>query len=423
MSVLTLLPIVFRSLLNRRVTAFLTVLSIAISVTLFLGVEKIRAGAQAGFASTVSDTDLIVGARSGAINLLLYSVFRIGDATNNVTWDTYQQIAARPDVAWAIPISLGDSHRGYRVVGTTSAYFEHYRTGDRLPLAMEAGQPFENLFEAVIGADVAEALSYTIGQEVIIAHGIGAVSFASHDNLPFRVVGILKRTGTPVDRSVHVSLAAIEAIHQGWGGGAAPRGRDRLSASEVEALDLEPQSITAFLLGLKSRIAVLRAQREINAYRQEPLLAIIPGVALTQLWDVVSVAETALSGIAAFVILTGLFGLMTNILTSLNERRREMAILRSVGASALHVFVLLVSEAVLLAAAGAVLGLVLVQLVIFVAAPLVVEATGVHIGQAGVTFFDLKTMGGVILLGGILAALPAWRAYRQSLADGLTVRL
>lgn len=423
MSALALLHIAFRSLLNRRVTALLTLFSIAISVTLFLGVEKIRAGAQAGFSSTVSGTDLIVGARSGAVNLLLYSVFRIGDATNNVTWQTYQEIVARPDVAWAVPISLGDSHRGFRVVGTTGAYFEHYRTGDREPLAMSAGRAFDGLFEAVIGADVARTLSYELDQEIVIAHGVGAVSFANHDNLPFRVVGILARTGTPVDRSVHVSLEAIEAIHEGWSSGAAPRGARQLTAAEVEALDLEPETVTAFLLGLKSRIAVLRAQREINEYRAEPLLAIIPGVALTQLWDVVSVAETALSGVAGFVILTGLLGLMTNILTSLNERRREMAILRSVGASAVHVFLLLVSEAVILALLGALLGLALVQLLILVAAPLVMDMAGVHIGQAGISLFDLQTLGGVVLLAAILSAVPAWRAYRQSLADGLTVRI
>lgn len=423
MPVTALLHIAVRSVLNRRVTAALTVLSIAVSVTLFLGVEKIRSGAQAGFANTVSGTDLIVGARSGAINLLLYSVFRIGDATNNVTWESYREIAGRDDVAWAIPISLGDSHRGFRVMGTTGAYFDHYLTGDRQALRFFDGRRFDDLFEAVIGADVAAELGYKVDQEIVISHGIGSVSFASHDNLPFRIAGILARTGTPVDRTVHVSLEGIEAIHLGWGGGAAPRGGSRPSADEVRQRDLEPETITAFLLGLKSRIAVLKAQRDINGYEPEALMAIIPGVALTQLWDVVGVAETALTAIAGFVIFTGLFGLMTNVLTSLSERRREMAILRSVGARAGHIFFLLVSEAMLLAAAGALLGLFLVQGVLWIAAPAVMEATGVFVGGMGVTAFDVTTLGAVIVLAGILAAVPAWRAYRQSLSDGLTVRI
>ncbi len=418
-----LLLIAFRSVVNRRVTALLTVFSIALSVTLFLGVEKIRSGAQTGFSNTVSGTDLIVGARSGALNLLLYSVFRIGDATNNVTWESFEDIASRPEVAWAVPISLGDSHRGFRVMGTTDGYFDHYRTGDRQLLQFSAGHRFEDIFDVVLGADVASELDYSLDQELIIAHGIGAVSFAKHDNLPFRVVGILERTGTPVDRTLHVKLEGIEAIHLGWSGGAAPVGRRAPTPDQVRAADLEPKSVTALFLGLSSRIAILTLQRDINTYNEEALMAIIPGVALTQLWDVVGVAETALSAIAVFVILTGLLGLTTNILTSLNERRREMAILRSVGAGAGHVALLLISEAAFLASAGAILGLGLVQVLIWIAGPLIVEATGVFVGSAGFTSFDFITVCAVVILAALLAAFPAWRAYRQSLADGLTIRV
>ncbi len=423
MPLTALFLIAFRSVVNRRITALLTVFSIALSVTLFLGVEKIRSGAQTGFSNTVSGTDLIVGARSGALNLLLYSVFRIGDATNNVTWESYKEISSRREVAWSVPISLGDSHRGFRVMGTTAGYFDHYRTGDKQLLRFSQGQRFEDVFDVVLGAGVASELDYDLGDEIVIAHGIGSVSFAKHDNLPFRVVGILEKTGTPVDRTLHVKLEGIEAIHLGWSGGAAPMGSRAPSVADVRATDLEPSSVTALFLGLNSRIAILTLQRDINTYDEEALMAIIPGVALTQLWDVVGVAEMALSAIATFVILTGLLGLTTNILTSLNERRREMAILRSVGAGARHVALLLVSEAAFLASIGAVIGLCLVQILLWVAGPLIVEATGVFVGGPSITFFDLLTVGAVILLAACLAAFPAWRAYRQSLSDGLTIRV
>ena len=121
------LSLALRSLANRRTTALLTLCAIAVSVALLLGVQKLRTAARDGFANTVSGVDLIVGARSGQINLLLYSVFRVGDATANVSWDTYQKVARRSDVAWTIPLSLGDSHRGYRVLGTNLDYFRHYR--------------------------------------------------------------------------------------------------------------------------------------------------------------------------------------------------------------------------------------------------------------------------------------------------------
>jgi len=412
-----------RSVLNRRTTAALTVISIALSVTLFLGVEKIREGAQSGFANTVSGTDLIVGARSGAINLLLYSVFRIGDATNNVSWETYEDIAKRPDVAWVVPISLGDSHRGFRVMGTQSAYFDHYKTGDQQKLKFLDGTVFTTLFEAVIGADVAQELNYSVGDKIVVAHGIGAVSFVKHEAMPFTVVGVLARTGTPVDRTIHVTLSSIEAIHQGWEGGAAPRGAGTTQAESFTGLELQPSSITAVFLGLTSRIGVLKVQRDLNEYAAEPLLAIIPGVALAQLWRVIGIVEIALTAISIFVVLTGLFALMTNILTSLNERRREMAILRAIGAGVRHIFLLLVTEAALLAGAGAVSALALVQLVLWGAAPLIVEATGVSVAGPGISLFDVVTVFVVVLIACLLSFFPAWRAYRQSLADGLTIKV
>ena len=124
---MTVVRLALQSLRNRWLTALLTVLAIAVSVVLLLGVEKIRTGAKASFANTISGTDLIVGARSGGIQLLLYSVFRIGNATNNMTWRSYEEIAKRKEVAWIVPLSLGDSHRGFRVLGTTKNYFDHYK--------------------------------------------------------------------------------------------------------------------------------------------------------------------------------------------------------------------------------------------------------------------------------------------------------
>src|SRR5262245_43687509 len=120
-----IVSLAWKSLRNRRATAALTVASIALAVALLLAVERIREQTREGFASTVSGIDLIVGARTSPVHLLLFSVFRIGDATNNVRFDTYRTIAGWPEVAWTIPLSLGDSHRGYRVVGTTGDYFEH----------------------------------------------------------------------------------------------------------------------------------------------------------------------------------------------------------------------------------------------------------------------------------------------------------
>lgn len=411
-----------RSLWNRRGTAMLTVFSIAVSVVLLLGVERVRTEARSGFTSTISGTDLIVGARSGDLNLLLYSVFRIGNATNNISWRTYEELAQRREVAWTIPISLGDSHRGFRVMGTTLDYFTHYRfAGDRT-LQFAAGGPFNDLFDAVIGADVARQLGYQTGQSVAIAHGLGATSFVNHDDKPFVIKGILKKTGTPVDRTVHVSLEAIEAIHADWQNGARQRGTG-LSVDAVRALEIKPAAITAFLVGLKSRAATFRLQRAINDYPDEPLSAIIPGVALQSLWDLVGIVEMALLAISGFVVLGGLLGLLTTILTNLNERRREMAVLRSVGARPWHIFALLISEAGLLAASGVVLGFGLLYLALAVFAPIVEERFGIFVALRPPGVYDLTISLIVVGVALLLGSIPAFRAYRNALADGLSIRL
>lgn len=410
-----------KSLLNRKATALLTVLTVAIAVVLLLGVERIRTQAKESFANTISGTDLIVGGRSGQVNLLLYSVFRIGNATNNIDWKSYQEFSQHPAVKWAIPISLGDSHKGFRVLGTNHSYFEHYRYGSKQPLTFSQGREFNGLFETVIGADVAQTLGYQVGSQIIIAHGISDVGFSRHDNLPFTVVGILAPTGTPVDKTVHVSLEAIEAIHVGWESGA--NLGHQPSAEQLAQRDFTPKQITAMLVGLKSKIQTFALQRQINDYPQEPLSAIMPSVALHELWGMMSVAEQALMVVSVFVVVAGLLGMLSSLLTSLQERRREMSILRAMGARPQHVFALLVSEASVLTLVGILLGVSVLYLLLALAAPLIASQYGIQIALAGLTAYEWQLLGCVQLAGIVIGFIPALRAYRQSLSDGMTIRL
>ncbi|MDJ0956891.1 MAG: ABC transporter permease [Arenicellales bacterium] len=419
---MAVLALAWKSLFNRRFTAFLTIGSIALSVMLLIGVERLRTEAKSGFANTISGTDLIVGARSGSIQLLLYSVFRIGNATNNISWESYQDIAGNKAVQWSVPISLGDSHRGFRVMGTDHAYFDHYKYARNRNLRFAQGKPFEDLYDAVIGSEVGRKLGYKLGDPIVIAHGAGKVSFHEHADKPFKVVGILAPTGTPVDQTVHVSLAGIEAIHIDWQSGAPVPGLT-ISAEQARKMDLSPKVITAFLLGLKSKIATFKMQRDINEYKEEPLLAILPGVALTELWGVMNMAEQVLLVVSIFVVLVGLSGMLVALLTSLNERRREMAVLRSVGAQQKHIFTLMVSEACVLTAVGIGAGLALLYVIMAVAQPIIQDRLGVYVGLGLPSGYELSLLGLVLLAGTFVGCIPAYRAYRNSLADGLTIRI
>ena len=414
-----MLRLALASLLARALTVSMTVLAIALSVALFLGVEKVRTGAKASFADTISGTDLIVGARSGSVQLLLYSVFRIGNATNNITWESYQDIAARPEVDWIVPMSLGDSHRQFRVMGTTLGFFEHYRYRQGRGLAVGQGALMDDLFDAVIGADVATTLGYAVGDPIVVSHGIA--SFSHHDDQPFRVAGILDKTGTPVDRTVIVSLEAIEAIHVDWQSGARIPGQTTPEAV-IRQMDLTPAAITAALIGVQSPLQTFRIQRAINTYPEEPLLAILPGVALQELWGIVGIAEEALLAVSAMVVVTALIGLMATIFSSLNERRREMAIFRAMGARPRTILSMLVLEAALTATAGALLGVALLYAGLVIAQPLLDSAYGLWLPIGAPTPRELTVLLAVVAAAAIVSLLPAYRAYRMSLADGMIVR-
>ncbi len=419
---MAILSLALKSLINRRFTVSLILLSIALSVTLLLSVERLRVESRNSFGNTISGTDLVVGARSGAINLLLYSVFRIGDATNNISWKSYQNFADKKQVAWTIPISLGDSHRGFRVMGTNQDYFQHYRYANKRNLAFQHGQYFDKTYHAVLGHEVAHKLNYRVGQKIIIAHGAGKTSFTMHDDKPFEVVGILDPTGTPVDRTVHVPLEGIEAIHSDWVAGRQVPGF-KINAEAALKKDLTPKVITAFLVGLKSKIATFKVQREINNYRKEPLLAILPGVALQQLWDLMSVAESALLIITAMVVSVGLIGMLTVMLAGLNERRREMAILRSVGARPGHILLLITGESLLLSLVGVAIGLILLYSGLLLVQPLAESNYGLYLPISLPSLREWLMLGLVGTSGLLIGLIPGYQAYRYSLADGMSIRI
>lgn len=417
-----LLSLAIKSAWNRRFTLSLTMMAIALSVTMLLGVERLRTQAHQSFSHSIAGTDLVVGARTSQVQLMLYAVFRMGEATNNMTWDSYQAIASNPMVAWSIPISLGDSHHGFPVLGTTTNYFEHFHYGDAQALSFSQGKPFKDTFDAVLGSEVALQRGYKLGDHITLSHGMADAGLPEHANKPFIITGILAPTGTPVDRTVHISLEAINAIHLDWVGGA-PMPGFSIPAQYVKKFDLAPKEITAALIGLKNRAAVFKVQRDVNNYAKEPLLGVMPGVALEQLWQVVNIAEKSLMAVSAMVVVVGLSGLIAVVLAGLNERRRELAILRSVGAKPLDVFTLLTSEGMFVTLAGIVFGVALLSTLTLFLSPIAQSRYGIVLQATAISLDELKLLAIVLGVGLSASLVPGYRAYKLSLVDGLTPRI
>lgn len=413
-----LLSLAWRSLRNRRLISALTAASIALSVALLVGIEHVRVGVRESFQGTIRGTDLIVGARGGTTQVLLSTIFGMSVPNGSISWATYERWAAHPAVKWTIPYALGDAHRGHRVIGTTGAFFEQYRFRDQR-VTFASGGPPSNDHEVAIGSDVAERLGYALGDSVVLAHGLGAVSFAEHEAHPFTVSGVIARTFTPIDRALYTTLEGLTAMHE-----AETQGGGLMMGPPPAALpEGTPPPITAFLVGTKNRFETLQLQREMNEDRQEALTAIIPGVALQQLWQTIGSAEVGLRVVSLFTVLVGLIGMCVALYASLESRRREMAILRAVGAGPRAIVSLLVLESGLLAVIGAASGVALVYAGIALARPAVEARFGLALTLHPLGATEWGFLALVVSAGTLVGVLPAWRAYRSSLADGLSPKL
>ena len=471
----TLIKVAYASLRYRIGGVGLTIASVTLSVFVLLSVEHIRQEARNGFASTVSGVDLIVGARTGEINLLLLSIFRVGNATANVSWGAVEEISEQKSISWVVPISLGDSHRTFRVVGTTAEFFSRYKYAQKKPLSFSQGGEFDALQDVVLGARAAVKLSYVLGDSLVLSHGVADTSFLHHEDLPFSVSGILERTGTPVDNAIFVSLNAIEAmhsedresenrqrLHEGHESHAAHEESEVHEGHEGHESDLMHEgeeshwaheeggahevhdaqegdsdhpnhkgeesdnyhdhraigSVTAILVGLDSPISTLVVQRWINEYSEEALLGILPGVALTQLWALLGNIEAVLLGISILVFVSSLLGLNAMLLASMRERRREIEILRSIGAPSLFIWGLLIIESLLIITIGVVLAIFGLLLAISLANDVLANELGISLSAQILNTSNLSAIGLIYLTALAMTLVPAWRAYSVSRSAG-----
>ena len=394
------LMLALKSLRYRHKSVALTLFAITISLLLLFAVEHTRHAAKASFTRTISGTDLIVGPRTGPINLLLYSVFKIGVPANAISMDSFAVLAANKHVKWAVPIALGDSHHGFPVVGTTADLFTYFQYGNKQPLTFRAGQPFTLDTDAVIGAEVAAHHNYAIGDTLHLHHGVGHVSFHQHDDVSFKITGILAPTGTPIDQTVHVTLAGLTLAHD-----------------QDQRIVNNPQSnnISAIYIGLQSKIGTLLMQRAVNQYQEEPLMSIIPGVVLNELWQLVGFVETLLLGIAWLIVLSTSIGLATMLLASMRERTQELAVFRSVGAPPRVIFWLIQAEALLITTVAIILSLVVLFVSLHVTNTWLAEAFGIFIDGNIFTSHTLWIALGVLLATFLTACVPAISAYKHAL--------
>ncbi len=395
MTIKFLTKLIVNSLLYRKSSIFLAVFAIAISTLVLLSIEHIRQSAKNSFNGTISGIDLIVGPRTSDLNLLLTTVFRLGAPSQNMSWDSYQKLKSNSNIEWVLPIALGDSHRGFRVLGTNTLFFEHFHYGKKRDLEFKTGRPLKDLFDVVLGAHVAKKLNYGLDKSIVLSHGVAEISFQNHDAYPFNVVGILKPTGTPIDNALYVSLSGLEAIH----------------SEPINGKVRTPKSITAAFVGLKSRLATFKVQRAINDSKHEALSAILPGVALTQLWQITKGLENTLQLISSLVLFASLLGLGAVLLATARERKPELTILQTLGLGPISMFFLVQAEAIGIALVGIGIAATGFSLILFFASDWIMSHYGIDIA---ITSFSIQNflLFAYVILGAILVAcIPAFGSF------------
>ena len=436
----------FQSLLNRWLSCLLIILTLSFSISLFFTVSRIQESVKSSFQNTISGVDSVIASRGGDLQILLNSVFLIGQPNTTIKWNTYKDIKDKKVINWVVPISLGDSHKGYRVIGTNNNYFSKMKYSSGKNIEFMVGKAFTDVFDVVLGSLVANKLNYTINSDISISHGLSESGqihtfktdnnnddhedhdeYANHEehnehdyeNLGFKVVGILKPTGTPIDSAVYISLAGYEAMHSGWIGN---QKVIDVSIDQILEKELQPKSLSAIFVSLKNRTQVFQFQRDVLNYNKEAITSVMPGITLSRLWTLTGNVDRAFKIITFFIIIIALLGMISMTIAGLNSRRREMAILRSVGASPSNIVSLLLFESIIISVVSCISGYIIMIVIFVLGKDYLQNNYGIFIDGFSIKIYDLQIIISIIFAALIATIIPAVQIYKNTLRDGLSVK-
>mgnify|MGYP003979498985 FL=1 len=415
-----MLSLLLKSMRSRIIPTSLVTISLMASMVLLLSIERIQQGAEEGFNQSISGVDAIIGPRSSSIELVLYTVFHLGRPTNNITTKTVNDVKLRGDISWLVPIALGDSHKGFRVVATEPNYFEHIKYANSQPLVFSKGVAFAELSEAVLGSDVAEKLSYTVGSKIQITHGSVESIGSKHDDFSFMVTGILNKTGTPIDQAIFLDLKGYELLHLGWKSGKKIFNLDDIDLSSLPDDALIPKTVTAAFIGLKSKLTLFNFSKNIREYPKEAISAVIPGIALSELWSIVGLVDKGFQLLSWIIIAISLIAMITLIIASLDNRKQEMTIYRANGASPKFLAMMVLCESIVIGLTAIVGAIILVTIVTYFATAQLNLALGISPSFKWISMDEIKVFSLILLAGALSSLIPASMVFRKNLHQTLS---
>ena len=406
--------IVRRSLSQHALSTLITILSTALACGLVMSVFSVARQSQDAFAGGPIGFDAVLGARGSPLQLVLNSVFHLETSPGNISWSSYEELRADRRVALAVPYAVGDNWHGYRIVGTTPELFTQAE-GSVAPRPREGGRVFDpTRREAVIGSTVADRTGLGVGSSFHPTHGIVDDERHAHDE-EYVVVGVLETTNSPSDRVVWIPIEGVFRMS-----GHVLRGTgESFEAQPGQAIADEHKEVSAVMLRLKSPQSGFQLGQKYNRKGSEATLAWPIAQVMTELFDKLGWVHRVLELVAYLVVAVAAGSILASLYNTMNERRREFAILRALGAKRRTVFAVIVMESATIAFFGALLGYAVYAAILATTASIVRERTGVALelwsGHPALVWTPL----GMLLLGALAGLIPAWKAYATDVADNL----
>jgi putative ABC transport system permease protein len=422
---MNLMSLVRRSLRQHALSSFVTIVSVGLAAGLTMSVFAINAQTYDAFTGGKVGFDAVLGARGSQLQLVLNTVFHLETSPGNIPWSLYKEIAERPSVTLAIPYAVGDNYQGYRIVGTTSEMFTKftYREGEGFVIK-GGGRVFdETKKEAVLGNYVAEKLGLTVGSTFNPYHGLQFDTSLGPDGKPrgqhrdqYTVVGVMEPTNGPSDRVLWIPIEGIYRMS-----GHILRGSGTIFRPTPDgAVPEEHREVSAVMLKLRNPQAGFLLGNEINNQGKVATLAWPIARVMAELFDRIGWVSRILTMVAYLIVVVAAGSILASIYNTMNERRREFAILRALGARRATVFSAIVLEASTITTLGALLGFLIYGGILAAAFVIVRAQTGVVLDAFKFDHALWMTPVGMVLLGALAGLVPAFKAYRTDVASNLT---
>lgn len=384
----------WKNLLAKPLNTGLSILLLMLGVAMISLLLLMSTQLEEQFQKNIKGIDMVVGAKGSPLQLILSAVFQVDNPTGNISLSEVEQLKRNRLVAQGIPLSYGDSYRGFRIVGTTSDYVGLYEA------TLRKGRLWEKSLEVVIGSKIAATTGLKLGDEFASAHGL-AEGGELHDHSHFVVVGILDRSSSVLDQLILTATESIWDVH------------DHGEETEV---DEDPQ-ITAMLIKFRGPMGIIRLPRMVN--ESTNMQAALPSYEMSRLIGLMGVGIDTLNLIAYLVMIVSAISIFISLYNAIKERRYEMALMRSYGATAQQLFLMVLLEGVLMSFVGIVLGILTSRAGLLIVSDLAEERFHFDFNQLALLTEEFYLMGACLVIGIIAAIIPAIQALRIDISKAL----